>query len=136
MNYFGGVGENVLRPRIKHSNIMCNFDESTIEKVWRKGHVVVGRDENVWRKDDCGAWIHRREHGNRNNVYGWEIDHKELVRDGGTDDLDNLRPLQWKNNAARQDGPLVKKVVALYDINIDIDKLVKEFIRRIQEGEM
>lgn len=34
------------------------------------------------------------------------------VDKGGTDDLANLQPLHWDNNAAKGDGSLVCKVVA------------------------
>ncbi|MDR1338576.1 MAG: HNH endonuclease [Prevotellaceae bacterium] len=88
------------------------FDERTIQLVWGKGRVVPGADPNVWRKDQCGAWIGSAYYGNRHSEYGWEIDHIRPVSKGGSDDLSNLRPLQWKNNASRQDDRLVCKVTA------------------------
>jgi len=36
--------------------------------------------------------------------WGWEIDHKKPVANGGTDDLDNLQPLQWENNRHKGDN--------------------------------
>ena len=83
------------------------FDEKTIQAVWEKAQVVSGYDSAKYRKDQCGAWITRNEYGNRGSIYGWEIDHINPQSRDGSDNLSNLRPLQWKNNASRQDGRLV-----------------------------
>lgn len=88
------------------------FDNETIQAVWKEANTVAENDPNVWRKDQCGAWIGRTFYGNRSSEYGWEIDHIIPVSKGGSDTLSNLRPLQWKNNATRQDDRLVCKVKA------------------------
>lgn len=77
--------------------------EEIIQKVWEKGKEVKGYDKNKYRKDDCDAWIQRDKYGNRDSSYGWEIDH---ISPGGSDDLPNLRPLQWENNVDKSDGRL------------------------------
>jgi hypothetical protein len=77
-----------------------SFSDEKVQKVWEKGHPDSNNDPNVWRKDDCTAWMKRSLHGNRESEYGWEIDH--IDPDKG-DDLSNLRPLQWKNNLDKAD---------------------------------
>ena len=99
---------------------MMAFDERTIQAVWEKGFPVYGYDPTRYRKDQCGAWICRDEYGNRRSIFGWEIDHVTSVANGGSDNLSNLRPLQWKNNASRQDGRLVCVVQSLGNTNIDV----------------
>jgi hypothetical protein len=89
-----------------------NFDDETIQSVWEMAKEIARNNPNVWRQDQCGAWIKRDEYGNRNSEFGWEIDHITTVSRGGSDDLSNLRPLQWENNASRQDGRLTCKVTA------------------------
>lgn len=83
------------------------FTDQEISAVWAKGKIVSNNEQNVWRKDECDAWIKRSEHGNRNSTYGWEIDHIKPKDQGGSDNLSNLRPLQWENNAAKSSGRLV-----------------------------
>ena len=78
--------------------------DDLIREVWGKGSVVLGNDQNLWRKDQCGAWIGRQFYGNRNSQYGWEVDHIDTNTENNQ--LSNLRPLQWKNNASRQDERL------------------------------
>lgn len=88
------------------------FTEEEIQKVWEKGEIVPNNDKNIWRKDQCSAWISRKEYGNRNSSYGWEIDHITPKANGGGDELSNLRPLQWENNLRTSDGRLKCKIVS------------------------
>ncbi len=82
-----------------------------IINVWQKAKIVLGQDPAMYRKDACGAWIQFSQYGNRNSDYGWEVDHIIPVAMNGSDDLRNLRPLHWKNNAAKADGVALKCVV-------------------------
>jgi hypothetical protein len=84
-----------------------------IELVWSKAIIIPGKDSRYWRKDTCGAWINRFEHGNRNSQFGWEIDHILAVINGGSDLINNLRPLHWRNNASKSDGRLTCPVKAV-----------------------
>lgn len=86
------------------------FSNEDIQKVWEKGSFILDNDSNVWRKDQCGAWIGKDFYGDRNSEYGWEIDHIDTNTNNNS--LSNLRPLQWKNNASRQDGRLTCPVTA------------------------
>lgn len=78
-----------------------SFDVATIEAVWRKATLEPGL--TGFRKDVCGASMFRSRYGDRSSTYGWEIDHIKPVALGGTDDLSNLRPLQWENNVHKDD---------------------------------
>lgn len=85
--------------------MLQKYSDELIQKVWEKGITVPGREPSQTRKDVCGALMSRGKYGDRSaqNNFGWEIDH---IVPGSSDDLSNLRPLQWYNNVTRQDGKL------------------------------
>lgn len=97
------------------------WDEKTIQIVWEKGKIVPKYDKDLYRKDQCDAWIKRDQYGKRNTSYGWEIDHIKPDSKEGSDTPSNLRPLHWKNNASRQDGRLKTVVTAEGNHNIVIE---------------
>jgi len=91
-------------------------DHDMIQAIWEKGQVVLGQDSQSWRKDQCGAWIGREFYGNRESQYGWEIDR---IDPKVSDDPANFRPLQWRNDRDRSDGPLRCNVTAIGMCNVD-----------------
>ena len=80
---------------------MSNWTEYDLLLIWQKGDPIPGFADTEWRVDYAGNYMRMRDYGDRNSVYGWEVDHILPVRDGGTDDLWNLRPVNWKTNVAR-----------------------------------
>lgn len=94
------------------------FSELEKESIWRKGAIVAGYDQNVFRKDACGAWMRKDRYGDTSSKFGWEIDHKQPVSRGGSDDLWNLQPLQWENNRRKSDGPLACAVKGESERNV------------------
>jgi len=95
------------------------WTEAQVQEVWDTGKTVEKFDPRKWRKDDCAAWISRTEFGNSLSVFGWEVGHITPVATGGTDLISNLRPLQWKNRASKQEGKLTAPVTAYGGQNID-----------------
>lgn len=73
------------------------------DAVWAKGVAIPSYDLNVWRRDSMGSVIRYSDYGDRDSEYGWEIDH---IDPNGPDDLLNLQPLHWRNNASKSDKPV------------------------------
>jgi len=73
--------------------------------VWEKGRMIPDFSPEEWRWDVCGKVMKYSEYGNRESEQGWEIDHIDPVANGGTDELINLQPLNWKNNTHKGDVP-------------------------------
>lgn len=80
-----------------------SWTREQVDRVWRKGHTIHDQSPEVAKRDRCGALIKRSDYGEMVKT-GWEIDHIIPVSKGGTDDLSNLRPLQWENNRAKGDS--------------------------------
>jgi hypothetical protein len=72
------------------------YDWHVIEQVWQSAQVIAGNDPGTWRKDECGAWIHRLAYRNRNSEFGWEIAESAYTHRGYG--LAALRPMQWQNH--------------------------------------
>ena len=79
------------------------FDEKIRDQVWASATQVDGFDPARFRKDACGAWVLRSHYGQRDSIYGWEIDHIYPQTLGGDDNLENLRVMQWENNLSKGD---------------------------------
>ncbi|MBL9130505.1 MAG: hypothetical protein JNG86_04850 [Verrucomicrobiaceae bacterium] len=72
------------------------YDADVVRGVWALGQVIPGNDPEIWRKDEFGAWMHRREYRNRHSEFGWEIaDYGYTRRAFG---IASLRPMQWQNH--------------------------------------
>lgn len=83
--------------------------EERKREIWNKGIIVDNYPSERVRKDACGAFILYDDFGNRNSIFGWEVDHifpASILREKGVaeeqiDDILNLRPINWKNNASK-----------------------------------
>ena len=73
----------------------------TIQEVWEKGTVVPGYNKDLYRKDAVGAWICRDDYADRGKDFGWEMDHVYPKKKGGEDYMENLRPMNWRNNMSK-----------------------------------
>jgi len=108
---------------------MSEFNDEQRDAVWEKGIIVDGYDPNIVRKDACGAWILRLKYDVHESPFGWQIDHtypalklssmgmkQELI-----DNLQNLRPLNIRNNISKKDDYPIYKAVMTSKDNENID---------------
>ena len=97
-----------------------DFSDDMIQSVWEKGIIVKGYNPDVLRKDHWGAWIIKNHYGTCKSEYSWEVDHISPQSDGGTDDISNLRPLQWENKTFRQGTQFIGTVTSHFVNNIRV----------------
>lgn len=107
---------------------MADWTEEEIQTIWEKATIVVGYNSNLWRKDQCGAWMYRHYYGaasqgEPHTSYKWQIDHIKPESKGGSDIVSNARPLQWYNNDARQSGRLRAKITSEGNKNVEVDNM-------------
>jgi hypothetical protein len=100
---------------------MAQFSNLVIQQVWNKAKQVSGYDPNIWRQDFAGAWIRQDLYGT-DHKYGWEIDHLKPVSIGGSDELNNLNPLNWRNNRTKADNYPTFKTSVSSELNQNIEK--------------
>jgi len=79
------------------------FTNALVNKIWEKGEYIEGHPPEIWRRDKYGNIMNRQEFGNRKCEKGWEIDHIIPVSKGGTDNIHNLIPVNWKVNDEKGD---------------------------------
>lgn len=84
------------------AGLLLKFMEMEKRKaVWAKAlKGLLGLADPEWARDDYGNLMKFSDYGDRTSPYGWELDHYPLPKSqGGSDELDNLRPLHWRANA-------------------------------------
>lgn len=103
---------------------MFNGTLRTILQVWEKAKAVDGRNPDIWRQDFAGAWIRKDSYGQRDK-YGWVIDRLKPLCLGGTNDLDNLLVLHWKNNLSKGQNYPEFETMVCSEGNANINKVKK-----------
>lgn len=98
------------------------FSQEDINRAWATATKVDNFDPAQFRKDACGAWIIRSHYGQRDSIYGWEIDHVFPQSLGGGNDEANLRAMHWENNLSKGDDYPSYKVVVQSEGNKNVRK--------------
>jgi 5-methylcytosine-specific restriction endonuclease McrA len=74
-----------------------------IAQVWDKGEQIRGKDPDLYRRDAFGNEIYKPSFG-KQGAKSWEVDHIKPVAKGGSDNLQNLQPLQTDANREKGDA--------------------------------
>jgi len=70
------------------------YSEQLIQQVWEKGRAYSEISRDMWREDECGAWISRADYGKTDSDFGWKIVN---VTPGAPDTVENLQPFHHGN---------------------------------------
>ncbi len=72
-----------------------SYSEQLIQQVWEKGRANGEIDSDLWREDECGAWMCRSDYGKADSDFGWKIVN---ITSGAPDTPENLRPFHIRND--------------------------------------
>lgn len=122
----------IIKRKITMKDKDGNWTPQAKEQVWGKAPLVDPLHPEYGKKDPCGACIKEGFYGNRDYSYGWEIDHiipESILKDAGVpqeliDDIDNLRPMHWRNNVRKSnDFPIYGgEVTGIGKANLDVSR--------------
>ena len=70
------------------------YSEQLIQQVWEKARANTDINADLWREDECGAWISHQHYGDTHSDFGWKIVN---VSPGGPDTVENLRAFPHRN---------------------------------------
>lgn len=97
--------------------------------VWNKGSIIKGMRPEMWRKDIFGNRIKYDLHG-INHKYGWDIDHYIPQSKGGSNNLENLHPVQLGKNRS-MNNKMEDKNVQIWFKALEEKRCLKNVIKTI-----
>jgi 5-methylcytosine-specific restriction endonuclease McrA len=106
LNYVNGGGFCLYCSLANSDNNNNKFtDKNIIIKVWNNDFNHIGKYASVPTRttDKYGNQIILEHYGRIDIDTGWEIDHINPKNNGGSDEIFNLQPLQWRENRIKGD---------------------------------
>jgi len=85
------------------SSIATTWTAAQIENIWNKGFIIPNYNKNLYRKDYAGALMFRNSFVNNFETidnpkgYYWTIVHQRPIVHGGSQNIDNLHPMNVYN---------------------------------------
>ncbi len=79
---------------------MANYDKETLDKIFRKGSEIKGKNPDLYRKDVNGNVMYRHSYG-KYSTMGWNVDHIKAKANGGSDSMRNLQPMNSRANSSK-----------------------------------
>lgn len=79
---------------------MANYSEERLNQIWDKGQTIRGKNPDLYRQDKYGNMMYKPSYG-KTSAMGWNVDHSKPQALGGTDHLNNLQPMNSRENSSK-----------------------------------
>ncbi len=79
-----------------------HYTKERLDQIWNKGDKIAGKNPNLYRTDKEGNVMYKPSYGKMSEM-GWNVDHSKPQAKGGTDHLNNLQPMNSRENSRKGD---------------------------------
>lgn len=117
--------------------------EELKKQVWNQAREAEGYDRQKVRLDSCNAYMIYDDYG-KQSLYGWEIDHicpVSMLEELGyskdmIDNVQNLRPMNWRNNLSKSDDYPSYTAVVTSDGDRNVEREESKIVNALRQQKL
>ena len=86
----------------KEEFVILKSDDEKVDAIWQKSNDAGSDALKEFKVDSNGILIKKSDYGNKNSDYGWGLARIISKKDGGTDDISNLKAVNYGESNYRK----------------------------------